>query len=209
MQRVLARLHEQSLGTPLRQLSLPVTLSHITSKAFQRVCSSLLSTMLSHKGWGLAAPQCGHPLRVISLLVPRDLPSSASSPSPSLSSPVKGALDDVVDLSYAGLLQHCTPLVLINPVMTWSSRESRVRPEGCLSLPQVVGNVRRAVGVDVAYVDLRGEERSMRLSGFEAAVVQHEIDHLDGRLFIDRITDDADVNVTSLSRYRALREQHG
>lgn len=76
--------------------------------------------------------------------------------------------------------------VLINPVIT-PSGATVVGEEGCLSFPAIYGRVPRAPRVHVEYTDLDGQRRSMELDGFVARIVQHEGDHLDGRVFIDRM----------------------
>lgn len=78
-------------------------------------------------------------------------------------------------------------VALINPVIV-SSKGSRTVREGCLSIPEYTANVRRAEEVAVRGLDRKGSELVIESSGFEAVAFQHEIDHLDGILFIDRIT---------------------
>ena len=79
-------------------------------------------------------------------------------------------------------------LVMTNPVITDGSGEITVR-EGCLSVPDFTGNVTRNAAIKMSYMDMDGAKRQLETSGFEAVVIQHELDHLDGILFIDRITD--------------------
>jgi peptide deformylase len=77
-------------------------------------------------------------------------------------------------------------LVLINPEIThWDGYE--VGREGCLSVPDYTGNVIRATRIRLKALDEHGEEREYEMEGYEARAVQHEIDHLDGILFIDRV----------------------
>lgn len=81
---------------------------------------------------------------------------------------------------------HHGRLIMINPViLSWSGMA--VAREGCLSLPDYTGNVMRAEGVSVQFQDRQGHEHVISVEGFEARVVQHELDHLEGRLFIDRL----------------------
>jgi peptide deformylase len=79
---------------------------------------------------------------------------------------------------------------LINPVLEWASDEVEGMEEGCLSLPGVLVNVERPVHVRVRARDERGEPILVEASGLEARVIQHEIDHLDGVLILDRTTRD-------------------
>jgi len=83
------------------------------------------------------------------------------------------------------------PLIaLVNPQVEWTSREKETMEEGCLSLPGVAVDVDRPVHVRVAALDEAGEERRVEASGLEARVIQHEIDHLDGVLILDRTSRD-------------------
>ncbi len=78
-------------------------------------------------------------------------------------------------------------LALVNPeVLEYSGSE--VREEGCLSIPGVYADVRRPARILVAYVDPEGKERQEEMTGIMARVVQHEIDHLDGKLFVDHLS---------------------
>ena len=77
-------------------------------------------------------------------------------------------------------------LVLVNPQVTAFEGEQRFR-EGCLSLPDYTANVRRHAQITVTALNLDGEEMVLDAEGFEAVVLQHEIDHLDGVLFLDRV----------------------
>lgn len=76
--------------------------------------------------------------------------------------------------------------VLVNPVITRREGE-RLGREGCLSLPDFTANVRRALVVEVEYCDEHGQPQTLHAEDFEAVVVQHEIDHLNGVLFLDRV----------------------
>jgi peptide deformylase len=79
-------------------------------------------------------------------------------------------------------------LTLINPVIVGSVGKQFFR-EGCLSIPEYTANIRRAQSVTVEYFDIDGERRLITADGFESVVIQHELDHLDGILFLDRVTD--------------------
>ena len=107
---------------------------------------------------GLAAPQVGHALRVA-----------------------------LVDCGAARRpVPNHGPLVLVNPeILSWEGLA--VGREGCLSVPDLTGRVVRAEAVEVEALDERGRRRRYRFRGFEARVVQHEVDHLDGLLFLDRL----------------------
>src|SRR3954468_24145735 len=79
---------------------------------------------------------------------------------------------------------------LVNPVLEWSSKEKEPAEEGCLSLPGVVVEVDRPVHVRVRAQDPRGDALLVEASGLEARVIQHEMDHLDGVLILDRTSRD-------------------
>jgi peptide deformylase len=80
------------------------------------------------------------------------------------------------------------PLVLINPEIVWSSPETSTHEEGCLSIPEFYEEVERPSTVKVKYQDLDGEWHEIEAAGLFATCVQHEVDHTNGRLFIDHIS---------------------
>ncbi len=77
------------------------------------------------------------------------------------------------------------PMVLINPSVIWSSEDQSVYEEGCLSIPDQYADVKRPAEVTVRWTDLDGAAQERQFAGIWATCVQHEIDHLDGKLFID------------------------
>lgn len=79
-------------------------------------------------------------------------------------------------------------LPMVNPEILYVSDETEVGEEGCLSLPKEFGNVDRAREVVVKFQDVKGGENTLKLTGLDARVVQHELDHLNGVLFIDKLT---------------------
>ena len=93
------------------------------------------------------------------------------------------------------------PEAVVNPKITVRSDETSVEDEGCLSLSDVTVPVERPVSVTVEGVTLDGDARTWELEGFAARVFQHEIDHLDGVLMIDR-TEDAEARAEALGRLR-------
>ena len=78
------------------------------------------------------------------------------------------------------------PTVLINPEIEWRSEDSATAEEGCLSIPGVVVDVERPLCVRARAVDVNGDPLTLESSGLEARVIQHEVDHLDGVLMLDR-----------------------
>jgi peptide deformylase len=95
-----------------------------------------------------------------------------------------------VGISHRLLVYRVDPesptVTLVNPRIEWSSRDEEIAEEGCLSLPFVHVDVERPVAVLVCARDARGEEIVIEATGLEARVIQHEIDHLDGVLILDR-----------------------
>jgi peptide deformylase len=84
--------------------------------------------------------------------------------------------------------QPKTPIVMVNPEILTRSDEMRVHEEGCLSIPDFTAEIERPAVTRVAYVDLQGEQQEAELEGIWSTLVQHEIDHLNGVLFIDYLS---------------------
>ncbi|MBI3087723.1 MAG: peptide deformylase [Candidatus Omnitrophica bacterium] len=145
-----------------------------------RLIHDLIETMRRHpRCVGLAAPQVGVNLRVAVVDVTGH-PKAEGILRPAASGlprrPPAG-----VPASVAGLM------VFVNPAITAQDGEL-VQREGCLSIPDFTGNVPRAAAVQVKAMDAQGRWWARRLEGFEAIAAQHELDHLDGTLFLDRVT---------------------
>jgi len=154
---------------PDRTETLPILIApHATLKARARVVQPadadavrallprMFATMYRAPGIGLAAPQVGQLLRVVTVdLMPENKP---------------------------------TPLSLINPEVVAASEELATREEGCLSLPGMYADVTRPARVKVRYLDQTGARRELEADGLLAACVQHEIDHLNGILFVDHLS---------------------
>ena len=94
----------------------------------------------------------------------------------------------VVTLDLAKKDDPKNPLVFINPELVWSSEEKAVYEEGCLSIPEYYEDVERPAEVKVKYLDLDGKPQEVAAAGLLATCLQHEIDHLNGVLFIDHIS---------------------
>ena len=77
------------------------------------------------------------------------------------------------------------PIVMINPLITACSEEKSIYEEGCLSIPEHFAEITRPELVQVEWVDLKGKQHSEEFSGLKSTCIQHEIDHLNGKLFID------------------------
>ncbi|MBN1622089.1 MAG: peptide deformylase [Endomicrobiales bacterium] len=126
----------------------------------QKLASDLVETIRFHKNCvGIAAPQTGKSIRLI-----------------------------VIDVSvYPKPHPNHGLIILINPVIT-KKEGKRMGREGCLSVPDFTANVTRAEKVAVEGLNEKGKPVKIDASGFESVVLQHEIDHLDGLVFLDRVT---------------------
>jgi peptide deformylase len=154
----------------LKQVARPLELEE--SELMQRVAGDLAKTMRSHSGCvGLAAPQVDELVRMIAV--------------------------DVSEHPRA-TKQHGL-LVLVNPRIVLASG-AEVGREGCLSIPDLTANVRRATAVVVEGLTPEGKMRVVESEGFEARCIQHELDHLDGILFLDRV-DSLKTDVFQRKRY--------
>lgn len=105
-----------------------------------------------------------------------------------IAAPQVGRLERIVLVDISQKPQHANHgfLVLVNPEIVLYEGKSLGR-EGCLSVPDFTGKVERAKSIFLKAFDENGEKQEFRMSGYEARAVQHEIDHLDGKLFLDRL----------------------
>lgn len=134
------------------------------------LAENMLETMYAEKGIGLAAPQVGESVR---LLVIDTRPRENG----------RYKLDDMTELER----QVTQPLVVINPVLVRGEGKTTY-DEGCLSVPTYFETVSRLNYVEVKALNLQGEEFVIRTDGLLAICLQHEMDHLEGKLFIDRLS---------------------
>jgi peptide deformylase len=99
-----------------------------------------------------------------------------------------GVLKRVVTMDLSKKEGPPNPQVFINPEITWRSDEQSVYEEGCLSIPEIHEDVERPARVKVKYLDLDGKQHEVEAEGLFATCIQHEVDHLNGVLFIDHIS---------------------
>jgi peptide deformylase len=99
-----------------------------------------------------------------------------------------GVAKRVVTIDLAKQDEDKNPIVFLNPEITWESDELGIYEEGCLSIPEYYEEVERPAVVKVRYMDLDGKAQEIEASGLLATCIQHEIDHLDGVLFIDHLS---------------------
>jgi len=94
----------------------------------------------------------------------------------------------IITMDLAKKEEPKNPQVFINPEILWSSQEKATNEEGCLSIPEYYSDVERPAQVKVKYLDREGEAREIEANGLLATCLQHEIDHLNGVLFIDHLS---------------------
>ena len=99
------------------------------------------------------------------------------------------------------------PMVLINPEITWASPEKRKGEEGCLSVPGIYDGVERSVAVEVQALDGEGQRRSLKAEGLLAVCIQHEMDHLMGKVFVEYLSSFKRDRIRTKMLKRARDEQ--
>lgn len=144
----------------LRETAQPI--ESITDR-HRELARDMAETMYHHNGIGLAANQVGVTERIV--VVDVDWPDQPKR-------------------------QKRTPLVLINPEIIDESIEDEIYSEGCLSLPEINGDVWRAIRIRCRYQSLDGQIQEIEAEGLKARCILHEVDHLNGTLFIDRMDPD-------------------
>ena len=123
--------------------------------ATRTLMQDMLETMYAAPGVGLAAPQIGVMKRILVMDIVKEDEGEPQ------------------------------PYLMANPEVTWASEEMNTYEEGCLSIPEEFAEIERPSRVKVSYLDSNGETQELDCDGLLATCVQHEIDHLDGKLFID------------------------
>ena len=153
------------LGHPvLRRVAAPVEKSEIKTSDFNQFIDDMIDTMREADGVGLAAPQVYKSQRIAVIEVKGPHPRYPDQPEVPLT-------------------------VLINPMIVSHSTETEEDWEGCLSIPDLRGRVPRWASLELSALDRNGEPTHLRAGGFFARVIQHELDHLDGVIFLDRMDD--------------------
>lgn len=109
-------------------------------------------------------------------------------PGVGLAAPQVGALRRLFVMDCTSKEEEPEPLVLINPAVVWTSDEKNVYNEGCLSIPEMYEDVERPARAVVQFLDLQGVQQEREFDGLWATCAQHEIDHLNGKLFIDYLS---------------------
>ncbi len=124
----------------------------------------------------------------IRTLIDDMLETMYDAPGIGLAAPQVGVLKRVIVLDVAGKDEPPAPMALVNPEVIWESDELSTYEEGCLSLPTHYAEVERPAVVKVRFLDRDGAKQEVEADGLFATCVQHEIDHLDGVLFVDYLS---------------------
>jgi peptide deformylase len=141
----------------------------VFNEELRNLASDMIETMYAEEGVGLAAQQVNEALMICVI-------------------DVSHRPDEELDYQLDGLRQPIDlimPMALVNPEVEVLPGKKLIDEEGCLSFPGIRGDVPRAEAIKVAYQDLNGTAHTLVCSGWFARVIQHEVDHLHGRLFID------------------------
>jgi peptide deformylase len=183
-----------TVGHPvLRQRARELTREELREENVQRFIDDLVETMRDAAGAGLAANQVYEPVRITAIEINKN-PRYPYKPNYPLT-------------------------ILVNPVLTPTTEETFLNYEGCLSVPNLRGEVRRFTGVRVKAWDRQGNDLDFEVKGLTAGTFQHEVDHLDGKVFLDRVEDTRSLTTWSdferfhmaafIERAKALVAKHG
>lgn len=183
-----------TVGHPvLRQVARELTRDELCSEKTQRFIDDLIETMRDAAGAGLAANQVYEPIRITAIEINKN-PRYPYKPNYPLT-------------------------ILVNPVLTPTTDDTFLNFEGCLSVPNLRGEVRRFTGVRVQAWDREGNDLDFEVKGLTAGTFQHEVDHLDGKVFLDRVEDTRSLTTWAdferfhmaafVERAKALVAKHG
>jgi len=151
----------------LHKKALPIT-GGFGSIFLNKLIKNMKDTLAKQEGLGLAAPQIGESLSIF--IIPEDMAPKVRTPRIPLS-----------------LIHPLNPTVFINPEIVYYSKDKDSSEEGCLSIPGVYKQTPRSYKIKMTSRDARGRKLSIDAEGLLARIFQHETDHLDGILFIERI----------------------
>lgn len=140
------------------------------------IIEDMKETLNFTDGFGIAAPQIGINKRIVIIQV------------------------DSTKCTYDGA-EDVPTTVMINPALRPISNETDVQYEGCLSVPSIRGKVERYKDIEVTYLDENGNKIQKTLHGFTARDVQHECDHLDGVLFVDKVPEKGFATIDTIKRF--------
>ncbi len=146
----------------LREKARAVTEEEILDQTFSELISDMVDTLHDSGGIGLAAPQVGESIQIVVVEIPGG------------------------ETRY-GFIPPLPLTTLINPIISITEAKEAGYWEGCLSIPGLRGFVERPQGIHIEGLGPEGNKISLQFDGFLATVLQHELDHLDGKLYIDNI----------------------
>ncbi len=153
------------LGNPiLRKIACELSIEELKTDEIQRLIDDMIITMREHNGAGISAPQVHHSLRIVMVELDSDNKRYPNRPKIPL-------------------------IILINPKITILSNETTYEYEGCLSVDNLRAKVRRAREIRVEAIDRYGNSLDFIAKDFFAKAILHEIDHLNGEIFIEKIED--------------------
>ena len=165
------------LGDPtLRKIAEPI--ADFSNREIQQLIDEMLITLQESKGVGLAAPQIG---RSLQLVIIASRPNERYPNAPQMEA-----------------------TAMINPQIISHSSETQKDWEGCLSVPMIRGLVPRYLEIEVEYTDRQGDRQTAKLTDFVARIFQHEYDHLQGKVFLDRVETNLDL-VSEPEYYKILK----
>jgi peptide deformylase len=171
------KLSVYQLGNPtLRKIAEPIT--NVGDSEIQKLIDEMLVTLQQSKGVGLAAPQIG---RSLQLVIIASHPNERYPNAPQMEA-----------------------TAMINPQIISRSAEIEKDWEGCLSVPMIRGLVPRYRAIEVEYTDRQGDRQNAKLTDFVARIFQHEYDHLQGKVFLDRVETNSDL-VSEPEYYKILK----
>ncbi len=152
------------LGHPvLRKPAAPLSEKELKDNRIQVLIDDMAASMREYEGVGLAATQVHHSKQILVI-------ESGKNP------------------RYEGV-EEIPLTILVNPAITWYSGEVKEDWEGCLSVPYLKGKVERSTSIEVKAFDRKMKRNDFKAKGFLSIVIQHEIDHLNGKVFLDRMKD--------------------
>ncbi|XP_068155525.1 peptide deformylase, mitochondrial [Drosophila tropicalis] len=181
--------HFTQVGDPvLRQQAALVPPEHLDSPEIKAIVEQMIKVLRKYNCVGIAAPQIGVSLRIIAMEFKKEIRK------------------ELPEFTYKARLMSELPLtVLINPKLTVTSYTKLKHPEGCMSVRGYSGEVERYEAVKLNGHDRLGVEAQISLTGWNARIAQHEMDHLDGKLYIDRM----DTSTFTCTCWEAVNTKSG
>jgi peptide deformylase len=179
----------------LTQKALPIAR---IDKSYRKIADDMFETMYAAPGIGLAANQVGILERIVVLDVEYDFEELEGQP-----------VEAGAEVFGNSIVTNRKPIILLNPEIIRAEGKTTTT-EGCLSVPEYTAEVQRSKRVSVQYQDLDGLSKTLDAEGLLAVAIQHELDHLDGKIFVDRLSPlKKEMAQKKLKKERAEREAQG